>query len=66
MTFFVLGRIAVSLRQIVRELKRMNDLSEARYPVEMPRVLRKTEISHPTARQWSENYERDRAGIPRQ
>lgn len=63
MTLFALGRIAVSLKQIAREFKRMNDLTEARYPVETPRVPRKVEISHPKVRDWNERYEKERMGL---
>jgi hypothetical protein len=45
------------LGKIAKELKRMNDLSEARYPVVAPRKPRQVEISHPTIADWNKREE---------
>ena len=64
MNLLVLGRMAVSLRHIARELKRMNNLVEARDPIVPLRAVRKAEISHPKVGEWNDRWERERAGYP--
>lgn len=63
-------RVLVYLRQVVRELKRMNDLTEARLHVEVPEALLRPErppklidVHAPTTeelnKQWYKQHPRD-------
>ena len=54
-------RVLVYLRQIARELKRANDLAEAKFKAEnqSPKVSRLVEINQVSTSDWNKQWKKD-------